>query len=335
MRIGKAYTFPEFLRWTRRSLYLVAALSVLPAILHEVAGVDWLVVPWGVVFMLGTTVALSAGFKTLQTYNRMLDAQQAWSSIVGTSRVWGNQCRDLVAGASEARTLVYRHFAWLAALRHELRRVMAWETAHTSYNAEYLRDIAIVEHAESLRDELARYVSPDDGADILSSRNPVRRALDLQSRATKRLLDDRAVSAGAFADLQHTLRDLQDLQARVERIKQFPYPRQHAIVNTLFVRILCVILPFGVVGEFARLDDVVGGWAKGHMIWIGVALSVLISWMYASLDQVGESTENPFEGGANDVPITAICADIEADVREMLGEVETPRVAVREPAIAL
>jgi len=42
--------------------------------------------------------------------------------------------------------------------------------------------------------------------------------------------------------------------------------------------------------------------------------------MYASLDQVGEATENPFEGGANDVPITLLCEQLELDVREMLGD---------------
>jgi putative membrane protein len=42
--------------------------------------------------------------------------------------------------------------------------------------------------------------------------------------------------------------------------------------------------------------------------------------MYASLEQVGESTENPFEGGANDVPITMLCDEIERDLKDMFGE---------------
>jgi ion channel-forming bestrophin family protein len=81
-------------------------------------------------------------------------------------------------------------------------------------------------------------------------------------------------------------------------------------------------LPFGVMGEFARLNGVVDGWAAGNMVWLGVPLSIVISWMYASLDRVGEATENPFEGGANDVPITRICREIEDDLKGMLGEVE-------------
>jgi putative membrane protein len=175
-----------------------------------------------------------------------------------------------------------------------------------------------------LQAELARYVNPDDAAQILTSRSKALQALDLQNKETKRLLSEGAVTASAFGELQKVIRDFQEQQGRTERIKNIPYPRQHAFINSLFVRIFCVLLPFGVMGEFARLDGVVDGWAKGNMVWLGVPLSILISWMYASLDLVGESTENPFEGGANDVPISRICQEIEGDLREMLGEVEIP-----------
>jgi putative membrane protein len=46
--------------------------------------------------------------------------------------------------------------------------------------------------------------------------------------------------------------------------------------------------------------------------------------MYASLERVGESTENPFEGNANDVPISQMCRTAEIDLREILGETELP-----------
>jgi ion channel-forming bestrophin family protein len=42
------------------------------------------------------------------------------------------------------------------------------------------------------------------------------------------------------------------------------------------------------------------------------------------LDRVGESTENPFEGSANDVPISQMCRTAEIDLLEMLGEMDCP-----------
>lgn len=57
------------------------------------------------------------------------------------------------------------------------------------------------------------------------------------------------------------------------------------------------------------------------MIWLIIPFSFLISWLYSSIAQVGENTENPFEGGANDVPISQISFQLEAELREMLGEV--------------
>lgn len=44
------------------------------------------------------------------------------------------------------------------------------------------------------------------------------------------------------------------------------------------------------------------------------------------LDQVGESTENPFEGNANDIPIAQMSRNVEIDIREMLGETDLPPV---------
>lgn len=324
MHTGKSYTLPQFIFWTRRSIYVLAILSFLPVVLHAGFGLKWLIVPWGVVFMLGATVALSAGFKNLQTYNRMQEAQQVWSSIVSGSRVWGTLCHDLVPDRERAREFAYRHLAWLAALRHLMRKVMPWETANSAGNAEFMRAYTVPEREQSLESELGRYLSPDEVAQVLTSKNPALQVLALQSRRAQALFAQGGLTAGAFADLQGRLRDFQDQQGRSERIKYFPYPRQHAFINSLFVSILCVLLPFGIVGEFERLDVLADGWLRGNMIWLSIPLSLLITWMYTSLDRVGESTENPFEGGANDVPITQMSRDVESDLRQIFGESSVP-----------
>ena len=71
------------------------------------------------------------------------------------------------------------------------------------------------------------------------------------------------------------------------------------------------------------------------MGWMALPFSVLISWIYVSLDQVGESTENPFEGGANDVPMAQVCRLLEIELRQMLGETEVPSLLKPKNSIIL
>lgn len=335
MHTGKSYKLPEFIAWTRRSIYILLVLSFVPVALYQLAGWKWLAIPWGVVFLLGATVALSAGFKNVQTYNRLQEAQQVWSSIASSSRIWGTMCRDLAADPEQARMLVYRHLAWLTALRHEMRRVMAWETSDKVYNAEYRRNYSVPEREQLLEGDLLKYLSPNETSQVLSSRNRSLQVMALQSRATKSLLGDGGLGMSAFNDLQKVIRNLQALHGRSEQIKNFPLPRQYVFINSLFVWILCVLLPFGMISEFAQLGATLDASNGIDLVWLCVPLSLLISWMYMSLNQVVESTENPFEGGANDVPISRICEEIEIDLREMLGESNVPAPSRQASDIAV
>jgi putative membrane protein len=46
MNVGKGYRLAEFLIWTRREIYVLLALGVVPVCLYELAQWRWLTVPW-------------------------------------------------------------------------------------------------------------------------------------------------------------------------------------------------------------------------------------------------------------------------------------------------
>ncbi len=142
----------------------------------------------------------------------------------------------------------------------------------------------------------------------------------MQSAALKRFLEDGKLNDAAYMELGRSLKGFLEQQGRAERIKDYPYPRQYAVINTLFVRSFCVLLPFGILTEFEKVKDGLSGFMHDNMVWLVIPFSAMISWMYLVLEQVGESTENPFEGSANDVPITRICRQIERELLDMLGE---------------
>ena len=69
---------------------------------------------------------------------------------------------------------------------------------------------------------------------------------------------------------------------------------------------------------------------------IVIAVIVIVNAVIGYLQEAnGESTENPFEGGANDVPISMLCCSIEIDLREMMGETELPPILQPKSNIAL
>ncbi|MES3004347.1 MAG: bestrophin family ion channel [Pseudomonadota bacterium] len=318
MHIGKSYRLADFLLWTRRKAYVLLALSVIPVAAHQLAGWHWLAVPWVVVALLGTATSFIVGFKNAQTYGRTLEAQQVWTAIAAISRYWAMLCRNFPVSADAGAMLVQRHLAWLTAVRYQARGRRVWETASSGSNHEYRDKRFIVpEHETPLSQELARYLSGEELARVSRARGKATLLMHLQSDALRAMAGRQELAGPHHIEMQKTLKDLLDQQARVERIKNFPYPRQYAIVNTLFVWSFAALLPFGLAPEFHRLAGTTQGLLAIGLPWLAAPFSLLISWMYVSLDQVGESTENPFEGGANDVPITQVCRLLEIEMRQV------------------
>src|SRR5262249_27088696 len=127
MHVGRSYRLRDFALWSRRSVLYMAAVSLLAIGVYSLPAAAGFSVPWQIVVVLGTTVSLGAGFKNAQVLARSGEALQLFAQIAASSRTWGSFCRDFT-DATTARLLIYRHLAWLTALRFSLRRPMPWET---------------------------------------------------------------------------------------------------------------------------------------------------------------------------------------------------------------
>lgn len=301
-------------------------MGAVPVILYQVFGLKWLSLPLTVVGLLGTATSFIVGFKNVQTYNRTIEAQQLWTAILGTSRFWGSSVHSYAQNPADVRDLLARHLAWVTCLRHELRTPRPWETLTKASHAEYRRLYSIPEHEIAIGQELRRHLHPAEQRLVANATDKATLVLCLQGRALKRLLDEGRLSPTCYLELNKLLKEFIDQQGRAERIKNYPYPRQYAIINTMFVWAFCALLPFGLLKEFDKLNEGIAGLMQGYMVWLVMPFSATVSWMYAALDQVGESTENPFEGSANDVPITHISKRIERELMALAGESVLPEV---------
>jgi ion channel-forming bestrophin family protein len=84
------------------------------------------------------------------------------------------------------------------------------------------------------------------------------------------------------------------------------------------VTVFVAIVPFGLFPYAQDLGKSAG--IEHWTAWLNVPFSAVVGWLFLSLEKVGENSSNPFEGGANDVPISFIARRIEIEMRVMLGE---------------
>ena len=284
MHSCKSYKLSEFLLWTRRNIYITLIISIVPVVLYQIFELKFIAIPWTVVALLGTATAFIVGFKNTQTYNRTWEARQIWGAILNSSRAFGTMSRDFLDNPEKTKELVYRHFAWLTALRYAMRDSRAWETTNKAYNTEYKAFYDIPEKETTLEAELAKYISADELKYILTTKNKAVQLMSLQSKTIKQLFANKEIDSYQFVEMQKAIKDFYDQQGRSERIKNFPYPRQFATINSFFIKLFCVLLPFGMLKEFDKLNDGLTGIFQGNMVWLVIPFSVLISSVYTSLE---------------------------------------------------
>ncbi|MCL1668671.1 multidrug transporter [Elizabethkingia ursingii] len=325
MHTGKRFTPFEFAKWTKRDTFLMLLIATVPTILY-VMGWKFIGLPWQPVAILGTAVAFIVGFKNNASYNRIWEARQIYGAIINDSRSFAYSVRDTLGGKESlvVKKIFYRHFAWLTALRFQLREPRSWENMSQRSNFVYRESrYEIPELNSNLDEELKHYLSGEELQYILSKKNKATQLTALQSEELIRLKKTGEINDFEWTLLQQSIIKFTDDQGKAERIKNFPYPRNFASIATYLLFIFVILAPFGLVKEMDKLGD--GTFMQGYTVWFNIPFSAIIAWAFHTLDTVGESSVNPFEGSANDVPITQISRTIEIDMRDMLDENDLPQ----------
>jgi len=348
MYTKKNYSLKDMVRWTRSDIYKFIIIAVIPVALYSLLDFKWLHLPWLPIALIGTAVAFIVGFKNNASYGRLWEARQIWGGIVNSSRTLGIMVNDYINNdhakvkLSEEelqairQKIVYRHIAWMTAHRYTLRMSKPWETfLKRSTNKEYAALYDVREWRIPFEDAVEPYLDKDELNHIADKKNKAAQILSLQSKHLRELKEQGLIWEFSFLEMETQIKEFFTLQGKNERIKNFPYPRQFATLNHFFVWIFILLLPFGIMNEFdkigvtllAELDQMAPGTMKiwyeyiaKHFVWSSIPFSIIISWVFYTMERIGEVSENPFEGTANDVPITTMAIDIEIDLREMIGE---------------
>jgi len=328
MITSKKVGFKDVLKWTKTEIIIFIFIAAIPTILYDILDYKWLAIPWLPVALVGTAVAFLIGFRNNASYDRLWEARKIWGAIVNSSRAWGIMIKDLVTdkhvddklSKEELHTIhtnfIYRHIGWLAALRFQLGQSRVWENSQESTSDKYKEVFKSFKSESSMESELNKYFSESEKEYLSPKKNKATQIISIQSSELKKLWEGGLIDNFRHLKLQGMLEKFYDQQGQCERIKTFPYPRQFATVNLFFVWIFILLVPFGMLPEFEKLG--------GRLIWLTIPFCVLVSWVFHTMEKVGEDTENPFEGGVNDIPMAAISRTIE-NLRDMLDEPDLPK----------
>ncbi len=333
MIVTKGIKLKSMIAWTLPHIIWLFALMGGVALLYQYRIIHFSI-PWLPISVIGTAVAFYAGFKNNQAYDRMWEARKIWGGIINDSRSWGmmvdgfisNLFADNKVSEEEIKTikkrLIYRHIGWLYAHRSQLLISTPWEHAsqggHTGRTAKKYQEkfgVGLVDD-EVTKIQLQNYLPNNEYERLIAHTNTATQIINEQSRDLQKLREEGLIEDFRHMELAILLKSFYTLQGKNERIKKFPLPRQYANMSRYFVGIFIALLPFSMVPALMEAGTL--------GTWLSIPITALIGWVYVMMEIVGDYTENPFQGMANDIPMLSLCRVIEIDLREMLGETDLP-----------
>lgn len=329
----KYVNYRQILNLSGIHLLIISIWCTLIALVFYFLEWEWMIIPWVPVALIGTAEAFLVGFKNNQAYDRLWEARKIWGGIVNSSRsfaamVYAFDTEQEHIGMfdleKKRKTIVYRHIAWLYALREQLlvptewEHIKAEETDHFK-NIDHKRNRLIkAGFPDYSRTSifLNKYLSEEESGLQSTYKNFATYLISQQAKDINELKNDGILSDFNQMQLQTCLNEFYGFQGQAERIKKFPSPRQFASTAFIFNILFITLLPLGLVSEFAKLGD----WG----IWVSIPFCIIVGWIYIIMELVGDYSENPFAGLMFDIPMLSICRTIEIDLLQMTGETELP-----------
>jgi len=317
MYVKRKYSFWMTFNWSKWPFIIGALYGLIICSATYFSNIH-IALPWGPLGMIGIAVAFYLGFKNNSSYDRTWEARKIWGSIVNNSRTFGAAVVTFVKGDKHEdiqKELIYRHIAWITALRHQLRLSKPWEHVENRVKGLYAPNVSEDYH-KHLDTELTKYLPEGELDKIKDKTNMATQILKIQSERLQALRDLEYFEDFRHMEFHKLISSFYTDQGKSERIKNFPFPRQYASVAIWITVVFCVFIPFGLLDVMNEKEP----W----MIWICPFLSGLITWVFFLMEKIGDYSENPFEGTYNDVPITSISRAIEIDMREMIEDFDIP-----------
>jgi putative membrane protein len=268
--------------------------------LVENAQVKEAVLPFAPIAMFRTAMAILWAFRNNTSYNRWWEASTLWQTIHTQSRIFARLVIPFIdshkhtpnydppRAANFQRSMINRQIAWENALRLSLRGQTDWHV-------------------------IQAYLSDQEYQAILKQENQPGYLMLQYGRSIYDAMANGTLQGFVSFQLENALAQINAQEGLAKWLKTTPVPRQHDSFNRLFVYLLILLLPFGLLSTL-----------PGGQSWLVIPFAIMLSFVFAILERIGAVNEHPFENQITDVPLTAIYRIIERDLLATLGQENLP-----------
>ena len=243
--------------------------------------------------LLGSALVVLTSFRNSSAYNRWWEARTLWGALVNSSRSFARQVLTLVeddeGGINPVKaTLLRRHVAYVKCLSAHLKG------GHCGDEVQALIP----------REEFERRFDTNNFPNDLLNTSAALLAKEYQSGRLDSI---------RLARLESTMVDISNCQGGMERIANTPLPYPYVAFPRLFITLLCLIVPIGLVETLG---------------WFTPLASTVVGFMLLAIEKIGTDLQSPFKASEHEIQMTALCANIERNLDSMLrGAQEESKVS--------
>ncbi|RZJ42638.1 MAG: hypothetical protein EOO19_13355, partial [Chryseobacterium sp.] len=288
MLINKKITLRSIWLFGKKNILQTLFLSTAVVVLYKFLNITEIAIPFLPVASIGTAVAFYVGFKNNQAYDRLWEARRLWGGLTNISRTLAASYISLIEDKSKQKDFLLRHIAYINIVRLQLRKTIPWATNKEDYHKQGVSaSQEIREFDEAINELFAKIGKSEIFEEIKHKGNIANYVLKVQFEALTKLKKEKAIDEYEHSDMTKLLVELFNLQGGCERIKSTPLFRQYSLFSRIFVKLFILLLPFALLTDMSKFGT--------YGIWRVIPFSVLISWVFMSMEQIGESSENPFD----------------------------------------
>lgn len=271
-------------------------ISILALVLHRFKLID-IALPFSIAGILGSALAIFIAFRNQSSYARWWEARTIWGGIINNSRIFARQIIanvdnavgmskvSKVEGDSIKKEMIDRQIAFAHSLRLHLRRQPNLE-------------------------EFQHLLSKEEFDELHQKQNRPNILLHTQGIRIKEAMQKEMLGAFDNIGMEPNLATFSNWQGACERIKNTPLPMNYQYFTKLFLYVFIFVFPICLIGDFTKMN----------IDFMVIPVSLIVCFVFAVMNRVGEINENPFDNQMSDIPMTALCNTIERDLKEMLGE---------------